>query len=128
MKVSGNNTFAVRAMSVAKYLLKVPFVHSLVSRAARAYQASVGAELRKYGLRYDDLLNEHDPEIKAALSKLSPLEAELRNKRLKRAIDLDIKKTYLSEDVQAKEDIWNPYLSDRVEKLKQQRLERQTYD
>lgn len=106
----------------------MPFIHSLVSRAAHAYQASVAAELRRYGLRYDDLLNEKDPEVQAALAQLTPLEMELRNKRLKRAIDLDVKKTYLTEDVQEKEDIWNPYLSSRVEKLKQRRFERQTYD
>lgn len=113
---------------VGKYLLKVPLFHNIAARAAASYQASVGAELRRYGLRYDDLLNEYDPEVKTALKQLSPLEMELRNKRLKRAIDLDIKKTYLSEDVQAQEDIWNPYLSSRVEKLKQKALERQTYD
>lgn len=115
-------------MSLAKYILKVPFVHNVVLTAARAYQASVGAELRRYGLRYDDLLNEYDPEVKQALAKLTPLEIELRNKRLKRAFDLDIKKTYLSEDVQEKEDIWNPYLTSRIDKLKQARLEKQTYD
>lgn len=113
---------------VAKYLLKIPALHSLAARAAGAYQANVGAELRRYGLRYDDLLNEYDPEVQKALKQLSPHEVEMRNKRLKRAIDLDIKKTYLSEDVQAQEDIWNPYLSSRVEKLKQKTLERQTYD
>ena len=113
---------------VGKYLLKIPFVHSMVSRAARAYQASVGAELKKYGLRYDDLLNEYDPEVQQALSQLSPLEMELRNKRLKRAIDLDVKKTYLSEELQEKEDVWNPYISERVKRLKEQRLERQIYE
>lgn len=115
-------------MSIAKYILKVPGVHALVSTAARAYQASVGAELRRYGLRYDDLLNEYDDEVKHALSKLTPEEVEMRNKRLKRAIDLDVKKTYLPEDLQAKEDVWNPYLRDRVKMLKEKRLERQIYE
>lgn len=115
-------------MSIAKYILKVPGVHSAVSMAARAYQASVGAELRRYGLRYDDLLNEYDDEVRDAIKKLPPHEMEMRNKRLKRAIDLDVKKTYLPEDLQAKEDIWNPYLSSRVEILKEKRLERQTYE
>eukprot|EP00171_Calliarthron_tuberculosum_P010358 IDg10358t1 len=115
-------------MSLGKYIRKVPFMHNIVLSVARAYQASVGAELRRYGLRYDDLLNEYDPEVKHALSKLTPLEIELRNKRLKRAFDLDIKKTYLSEDVQEKEDVWNPYLRSRVDMLKAARLEKQTYD
>lgn len=115
-------------MSLSKYILKIPGVHALVSTAARAYQASVGAELRRYGLRYDDLLNEYDDEVKHALSKLPPEEIELRNKRLKRAMDLDLKKTYLSAELQEKEDVWNPYLRTRVEALKQKQLERQTYD
>lgn len=115
-------------MSISKYIFKIPGVHSLVSMAARSYQASVGAELRRYGLRYDDLLNEHDDEVKAALKKLSPEEVEMRHKRLKRAIHLDVKKTYLPEDLQEQEDIWNPYLRSRVEALKKKQLEQQTYD
>lgn len=115
-------------MSIGKYILRVPGVHSAVSMAARAYQASVGAELRRYGLRYDDLLNEYDDEVKDALKKLPPDEIEMRNKRLKRAIDLDIKKTYLPEDLQAEQDVWNPYLRERVSALKEKRLERQTYE
>lgn len=109
-------------------ILSLPGVRPLVGRMAASYQAAVGAELKKYGLRYDDLLNEYDPEVQDALSKLSPLETELRNKRLKRAIDLDVKKTYLPTDIQEKEDIWNPYLRERVSQLKERRLERQTYD
>lgn len=115
-------------MSVGKLVLSLPFVGPAVRRAAYAYQASVGAELRRYGLRYDDLLNEKDPEVAAAIAQLGPLEVELRNKRLKRAIDLDVKKTYLPTEMQAKEDIWNPYLQKRVDVLKARRLERQTYD
>lgn len=115
-------------MSISKYILKIPGMYGIISRAARAYQASVGTELRRYGLRYDDLLNEYDDEVKQALARLSPEEVEMRNKRLKRAIDLDVKKTFLPEDVQAQEDIWNPYLRSRVDHLKQKTIERQTYD
>lgn len=113
------------AMSIAKYIFKIPGVEAVVSRAAKAYQASVGAELRKYGLRYDDLLNEFDDEVKQAIASLPPQELEMRNKRLKRAIDLDLKKTYLPQHLQDQQDIWNPYLSTRVKVLKQKKLERQ---
>lgn len=113
---------------VWKYVSKIPGVYSLVSRAAKAYQASVGGELRRYGLRYDDLLNEHDEDVKMALSQLSPEEIEMRNKRLKRALDLDVKKTYLPEHLQEKEDVWNPYIRDRLAVIKEKRLERQIYD
>jgi ubiquinol-cytochrome c reductase subunit 7 len=120
---------ALAAMSMlGKIILSLPGVRPAVGRIARMYQASVGAELKRYGLRYDDLLNEHEPEVQRAISQLSPLESELRNKRLKRAFDLDVKKTYLPADLQAKEDVWNPYLRKRVDALKRDRLERQTYD
>lgn len=112
---------------IGSMILSLPGVRPVVSRMATAYQASVTTELKKYGLKYDDLLNEHDPEVKKAISQLSPLETELRNKRLKRAIDLDVKKTYLPYEIQEQEDVWSPYLRERVEKLKDGRLERQTY-
>lgn len=108
--------------------MRIPGVYGLVSRAARAYQGAVSTELRRYGLRYDDLLIEDDDEVKQALSKLSPEEMEMRNKRLKRAIDLDVKKTYLPEDLQAQEDVWNPYLTNRINALKEKKMEKQLYD
>lgn len=113
---------------ITKYLLKVPVVRNVVGSMARAYQADVETQLRRYGLRYDDLLNEYDPEVKEAIESLSPIELEMRNKRLKRAMDLDIKKTWLTEEVQEKEDIWNPYLTNRMAELKQRRYEKQIYE
>jgi ubiquinol-cytochrome c reductase subunit 7 len=113
---------------IGSVLLNVPFIRNTVEWAANRYKAAVGAELRRYGLRYDDLINEKDEDVQQALANLTPLEAELRHKRIKRAIDLDLKKTYLPEELQAKEDIWNPYVRDRVKQIKAERLERQTYD
>lgn len=116
-------------MSIAtKYLMSIPGVRGVLSRASEMYRASVTSELRKYGLRYDDLLNEFDDDVQQALKELPKEEVEMRNKRLKRALDLDMKSTYLSEDLQKQVDVWNPYLSKRVDLLKTKRLERQTYD
>lgn len=78
------------------------------------------------GLRYDDLLNEYDPEVRKTIETMPPEEAELRAKRLTRAIDVDLKKTQLPETIQAKQDIWNPYISSRVGALKQAQIERQS--
>lgn len=114
--------------AITKFLLKIPAVHNVVNRAALAYQGSVAAELRRYGLRYDDLLNEFDDDVKEALAKLPPHEKEMRYKRLKRAIDLDVKSTYLPENLQEDVDVWNPYLTERVEKLKEKRMEQQIYE
>eukprot|EP00183_Erythrolobus_madagascarensis_P007270 CAMPEP_0185845652 /NCGR_PEP_ID=MMETSP1354-20130828/1556_1 /TAXON_ID=708628 /ORGANISM="Erythrolobus madagascarensis, Strain CCMP3276" /LENGTH=169 /DNA_ID=CAMNT_0028545655 /DNA_START=159 /DNA_END=668 /DNA_ORIENTATION=- len=80
------------------------------------------------GLRYDDLLNEYDPEVAKVLKQLPPRELELRQKRLQRAMDLDIKKTYLDPEIAAKEDVWNPYIRSRIAVLKKDRLEKQISD
>jgi len=78
------------------------------------------------GLRYDDLLNEYDPEVRKTIRTMPPEEAELRAKRLTRAIDVDLKKTQLPDPIQAKQDIWNPYIRSRLGALKQSQLERQS--
>ena len=80
------------------------------------------------GLRYDDLLLETDPEVARAIEQLPTLEQELRLKRLKRALDLNMKKTSLPDDIQKGIDVWNPYLRKRIEVLKQQRLEKQLHE
>lgn len=80
------------------------------------------------GLRYDDLLLETDPEVAKAVAQLSPLELELRNKRLKRAIDINMKKTALPDDIAKDVDVWNPYIRRRIDVLKQQKLEQQLYE
>lgn len=78
------------------------------------------------GLRYDDLLNEYDPEVRRTIETMPPEEAELRAKRLTRAIDVDLKKTQLPDDIASKQDIWNPYISSRLGALKQAQIERQS--
>lgn len=47
------------------------------------------------GLRYEDLLNEEEKEVKEALSLADPDVLTARNRRLKRAIDLSYKKKSL---------------------------------
>lgn len=43
----------------ARAVLKVPGMRPLVAGLSRWYRREVEAELRKYGLRYDDLIIEH---------------------------------------------------------------------
>lgn len=113
---------------ISKYVMAIPGMRGLFSRASEAYRASVAAELRRYGLRYDDLLNEYDDEVKTAIANLPKEELEMRNKRLKRALDLDMKQTFLPEHLQKDVDVWNPYLTKRIDALKAKTLEKQTYD
>jgi ubiquinol-cytochrome c reductase subunit 7 len=107
----------------ADLFLSLPGTRPLVSALARWYRREVEQELRKYGLRYDDLIIEADPDVSVALEQLPPVEQELRWKRLKRALDLSMKKTYLAEHIAQQEDVWNPYLRERVALLKQKRQE-----
>ncbi|KAK4535397.1 hypothetical protein CDCA_CDCA04G1422 [Cyanidium caldarium] len=111
---------------LADVLLRLPGMRPLVNALAKWYQREVEAELRKYGLRYDDLLLETDPEVQRAIEQLPPAEYALRLKRFKRALDLSMKKTHLAEDIAAKEDVWNPYIRERLallERKRQQQIE-----
>jgi hypothetical protein len=117
----------------------------------------LGAQLSNYGLKYDDIRNEADTDVEAAMAvcipirpsplpkflrctlliapfvsshspnaralsaalqptfthfspqRLSPAELSERNKRMKRAIDLSLKHTYLTDQVQKVEG--TPYAS-----------------
>uniref|UniRef100_A0A7S1T6U0 Cytochrome b-c1 complex subunit 7 n=1 Tax=Compsopogon caeruleus TaxID=31354 RepID=A0A7S1T6U0_9RHOD len=115
-------------MGMGDFLLRLPVVRPMVSWMSKSYQAAVESELRKFGLRYDDLLNEDDPEVKRAIENLPAEEQELRWKRLKRAMDLDLKKTYLHPDMAKEVDVWNPYIRDRIEVMKRERVDRQRYE
>mmetsp|Transcript_15836 Transcript_15836/g.49770 ORF Transcript_15836/g.49770 Transcript_15836/m.49770 type:complete len:126 (-) Transcript_15836:46-423(-) len=96
---------------------------------AKSYQAAVGAELKKYGLRYDDLLCQwRDLDFDEALHRIDPKEVELRNQRLKRAMDLSMKHTYLSKEMQAKQTPYEFYMSDMVEQVKAENDEKHALD
>ena len=51
-----------------------------------------------------------------------------RDRRLKRAIDLNIKHTYLPVEIQALQDPLNFYLTDHIDEAKQLREERNCYN
>merc|ERR1711920_268187 len=80
---------------------------------ALRYQAMVGSELKKYGLRYDDLLDPTmDLDVAAAMERLPQEEIDARNQRLKRAMDLSMKHTSLSAEMQAKQTPFLYYIQD----------------
>mmetsp|Transcript_17775 Transcript_17775/g.58158 ORF Transcript_17775/g.58158 Transcript_17775/m.58158 type:complete len:123 (-) Transcript_17775:114-482(-) len=89
------------------------------------YQAQVGRDLAKVGLRYDDLLDPtYDLDTAEALSRLSPQEQDFRMQRLKRAMDLSMKHTYLPPDMVAKQTPFDFYLSPMVDQVKLEKKER----
>ena len=65
------------------------------------------------GLRYEDLLNEEEKEVKEALSLADPDVLTARSRRLKRAIDLSYKKKSLQVRMICSCS-WNPRRQDDV--------------
>lgn len=72
----------------------------LLSRAAGLYQKSVGKSFAMYGLKYDDALVDI-PAIQEALHWVSKDEYMARTRRIARAADCSMKRTYLPEEIQA---------------------------
>mmetsp|Transcript_6274 Transcript_6274/g.8741 ORF Transcript_6274/g.8741 Transcript_6274/m.8741 type:complete len:105 (+) Transcript_6274:97-411(+) len=74
------------------------------------------------GLRYDDLLIETDPDVVTAIARLPPRERALRTMRLKRALDCELKHSFVPEY------LWNKqgphrYLTPLIEQARKERLE-----
>jgi ubiquinol-cytochrome c reductase subunit 7 len=103
----------------------VKMLDPLLGRMAAWYQRSVGTELRKYGLRYEDLLDPQlDLDVNEAMRRLPQEEQDLRIQRLKRAVDCSLKKQYLAKDIQAVQTPYNFYLDPLVAEVKAEMAER----
>lgn len=72
----------------------------LLSRVAGLYQKSVGKSFAKYGLKYDDALVDV-PAVQEALHWVSKDEYTARTRRIARAADCSMKRTYVPEEIQA---------------------------
>ena len=92
---------------------------------AKAYQARVIADLKPYGLRYDDIKIEQSADVVKALARIPDDEKINRTRRLKRAIDIDFKGHFLSPEVQAMQTPLEPYLAFEEEEAKLLRQERE---
>ncbi|GAB5366656.1 hypothetical protein AAMO2058_001162300 [Amorphochlora amoebiformis] len=88
-----------------------------------AYCGQLVRQLNKYGLRYDDLLIETDPDVMTAISRLPPRERALRQMRLKRALDCELKHSYVPEQLWDKQGD-HRYLTPLIEKARKERLEK----
>ena len=92
---------------------------------SKYYRRTVGYELSKYGLRYDDLLDETaNLDVKEALSRLPKEEIDLRNQRLKRAMDLSLKHIYLDEETRKVQTPFDHYLSPVLEEVEREKVEK----
>mmetsp|Transcript_47159 Transcript_47159/g.125351 ORF Transcript_47159/g.125351 Transcript_47159/m.125351 type:complete len:99 (-) Transcript_47159:197-493(-) len=94
----------------------------MLRAVANWYKGSVEAELKKYGLKYHDILIENHPDVDAALDRLTPEELSERNRRLKRAMDIGMKHSELSHEAQEQIKPWEGYL--QLDRVRKERLER----
>ena len=97
--------------------------NTVMNVAAKQYQKVLGARLAAAGLRYDDLLIETDDVLKA-LDRIPKQEKIERERRIKRAFDLSVKRKSLPTEY-APTNIFQPYLFDHIENAKSEREERE---
>lgn len=87
---------------------------SFLTRVAGLYQKSVGKSLTQYGLKYDDALVD-SAAVQTALHWISKDEYSTRTKRIARATDCSMKRTYLPDEIQAIQRPLDHYMMDKVE-------------
>mmetsp|Transcript_9229 Transcript_9229/g.11634 ORF Transcript_9229/g.11634 Transcript_9229/m.11634 type:complete len:115 (+) Transcript_9229:38-382(+) len=86
---------------------------------AKRYQQSVSAQLQQVGLRYEDIINEDEREVKEALQLSDPDVVTGRNRRTKRAIDLNFKrKNFMDYAPNVEQDTWKSEFYEDVLKIK----------
>ena len=88
------------------------------------YCGLVAAELNVYGLKYDDVKIEQDPDYAVALTRLSPHEQMMRARRLKRAFDISFKEKTLPEELQKIQRPFDSYIVELQDQAKARRIER----
>lgn len=110
-------------VNMSSFLLKV-FAGPL-SAMSNYYRRTVGYELSKYGLRYDDLLDEtQNLDVQEALDRLPKEEREMRTQRLKRAMDLSMKHIYLDKETMEKQTPFDHYLSPVLAEVEAEKSEK----
>lgn len=101
----------------------------LVAMLAPRYQAAVGKELKKYGLRLEDLYDpENDLDVEEALGRLPQEAVDARNQRLKRAMDLSVKHSELPKEMQEKQTPFQFYMQDTLQQIELENQERAALD
>lgn len=101
----------------------------IIARFAPAYQAAVGKELKKYGLRMEDLYDpENDLDVEEALGRLPQEVIDGRNQRLKRAMDLSVKHSELPKELQDKQTPFAYYMKDTLAQIQLENDERELLD
>merc|ERR1711918_40690 len=101
--------------------------NALLDWASKTYVGMLGTQLKKYGLRYEDIYTE-TPEVMEAVNRISPQEQQERSMRIRRAVDLSFKKTYLPADMQAKHEPFKVYLTPTIQQVQEEVWEQKQFD
>jgi ubiquinol-cytochrome c reductase subunit 7 len=96
----------------------------LLKPLARWYQKQVFGRMAEFGVRYEDLLIEDD-DLAKAHAWAGKEEMAMRDRRIKRAVDMSMKHTHLPKEIAAVQDPGNFYLSDHLQEAKKLREERE---
>jgi ubiquinol-cytochrome c reductase subunit 7 len=86
----------------------------LLARVAKAYQKSVSKSLGQYGLKYDDALVD-TAAVQEAMHWISKEDYTSRTRRIARATDCSMKRTYLPDEIQAIQKPLDGYLMEKAE-------------
>lgn len=81
--------------------------------------------LNEFGLKYDDVKIETDPDVQAALGRVSHEELQQRARRMKRAFDISFKRKSLPLELQALQKPLEGYAAPLIEEAKDRRIERE---
>ncbi|KAH7474016.1 hypothetical protein PRIC1_014327 [Phytophthora ramorum] len=98
---------------------------SLISKVAGLYQKSISKSFGMYGLKYDDALVD-TAAIQTALHWVNGEDYQARTKRIARAADCSLKRSYLPDEIQAIQRPLDFYVSQKAveaEKLAAERAE-----
>ncbi|DAZ99947.1 TPA: hypothetical protein N0F65_008754 [Lagenidium giganteum] len=95
----------------------------MIARVAQMYQKSVGKSLRMYGIKYDDLLVD-TKAVQEALHHISNDEYTSRQRRIARAADCSLKRTYLPDEIQAIQAPFDGYLAEKADVAEELAAER----
>ena len=97
----------------------------LFASFARYYQSIVHKQLAKYGLRYEDVIVAEHPDVVGALKYLPEAERVARERRIRRAILLNLKHEYLPKEIQAIQTPGKFYMREAMEEQRKIREERE---
>ncbi|GMG17951.1 unnamed protein product [Phytophthora fragariaefolia] len=96
---------------------------SFISKVAGLYQKSVSNSFRMYGLKYDDALVD-TAAVQTALHWVTGEDYNARTKRIARAADCSLKRSYLPDEIQAIQRPLDFYISDKVDEAEKLAAER----